>query len=129
MIESPDIVFTRVDANTFSKCKDDSIDYAVMEKTDRAAVVALEAGWSDVGSWTSLWETEAKNDNSNVTVGGTILENINNNYVNAEQRLVSFIGLDGVVVVETKDAVMVAYKDDTQSIKNSVSKLKTERRP
>jgi mannose-1-phosphate guanylyltransferase len=129
MIESPDIVFTRVDANTFSKCKDDSIDYAVMEKTDRAAVVALEAGWSDVGSWTSLWETEAKNDNSNVTVGDTILENINNNYVNAEQRLVSFIGLDGVVVVETKDAVMVAYKDDTQSIKNGVSKLKTERRP
>jgi mannose-1-phosphate guanylyltransferase/mannose-6-phosphate isomerase len=125
--ESPDLDFIRVDANVFSKCKDDSIDYAVMEKTDRAAVVALEAGWS--GSWTSLWETEAKNDNSNVTVGGTILENINNNYVNAEQRLVSFIGLDGVVVVETKDAVMVAHKDDTQSIKNVVNKLKAEKRP
>lgn len=127
--ESPDLDFIRVDANVFSKCKDDSIDYAVMEKTDSAAVVALDAGWSDVGSWTSLWETADKDDNGNVTVGDTILENTNNSYVNAEQRLVSVIGLDSVVVVETKDAVMVAHKDDTQSIKNVVNKLKAEKRP
>ncbi len=127
--EAPDLDFIRVDSEIFSTCPDDSIDYAVMEKTDSAAMVPLDAGWSDVGSWTSLWETADKDDNGNVCVGDTILENTKNSYVNAEQRLVSVIGLEDVIVVETKDAVMVAHKDDAQSIKNVVNKLKAEKRP
>jgi mannose-1-phosphate guanylyltransferase len=127
--ESPDLDFIRVDADVFSKCKDDSIDYAVMESTDSAAMVSLDAGWSDVGSWSSLWETSAKDDNGNVAIGDTILENTKNSYVNAEERLVSVIGLDDVIVVETKDAVMVAHKNDSQSIKDVVNKLKAEKRP
>ena len=127
--EAPDLDFIRVDSEIFATCPDDSIDYAVMEKTDSAAMVPLDAGWSDVGSWTSLWETANKDGNGNVCVGDTILENTKNSYVNAEQRLVSVIGLEDVIVVETKDAVMVAHKDDAQSIKNVVNKLKAEKRP
>ena len=127
--EAPDLDFIRVDSEIFSACPDDSIDYAVMEKTDSAAMVPLDAGWSDVGSWTSLWETADKDDNGNVCVGDTILENTKNSYVNAEQRLVSVIGLEDVIVVETKDAVMVAHKDDAQSIKAVVNRLKAEKRP
>ena len=127
--EAPDLDFIRVDSEIFSACPDDSIDYAVMEKTDSAAMVPLDAGWSDVGSWTSLWETADKDDNGNVCVGDTILENTKNSYVNAEQRLVSVIGLEDVIVVETKDAVMVAHKDDAQSIKAVVNRLKADKRP
>ena len=127
--EAPDLDFIRVDSEIFSACPDDSIDYAVMEKTDSAAMVPLDAGWSDVGSWTSLWETADKDDNGNVCVGDTVLENTKNSYVNAEQRLVSVIGLEDVIVVETKDAVMVAHKDDAQSIKTVVNRLKAEKRP
>jgi len=127
--EAHDLDFIRVDAEVFATCPDDSIDYAVMEKTDSAAMVPLDAGWSDVGSWTSLWETSEKDTNGNVCIGDTILENTKNSYINAEQRLVSVIGLNDVIVVETKDAVMVAHKDDAQSIKNVVNKLKAEKRP
>jgi len=127
--EAPDLDFIRVDSEIFATCPDDSIDYAVMEKTDSAAMVPLDAGWSDVGSWTSLWETADKDDSGNVCVGDTILENTKHSYINAEQRLVSVIGLEDVIVVETKDAVMVAHKDDAQSIKNVVNKLKAEKRP
>lgn len=127
--EAPDLDFIRVDSEIFATCPDDSIDYAVMEKTDSAAMVPLDAGWSDVGSWTSLWETADKDEDGNVCVGDTILEKTRNSYVNAEQRLVSVIGLEDVIVVETKDAVMVAHKDDAQSIKNVVNKLKAEKRP
>ena len=127
--ETADLDFTRVDHEIFATCPDDSIDYAVMEKTASAAMVPLDAGWSDVGSWTSLWETADKDSNGNVCVGDTMLENTKNSYINAEQRLVSVIGLENVVVVETKDAVMVAHKSDAQSIKNVVNKLKAEHRP
>ncbi len=127
--EAPDLDFIRVDSEIFSTCPDDSIDYAVMEKTDSAAMVPLDAGWSDVGSWTSLWETADKDEDGNICVGDTIVEKTRNSYVNAEQRLVSVIGLEDVIVVETKDAVMVAHKDDAQSIKNVVNKLKAEKRP
>ena len=127
--ETADLDFTRVDHDIFATCPDDSIDYAVMERTTSAAMVPLDAGWSDVGSWTSLWETADKDSNGNVCVGDTMLENTKNSYINAEQRLVSVIGLENVVVVETKDAVMVAHKSDAQSIKNVVNKLKAEHRP
>ncbi|WP_218310681.1 mannose-1-phosphate guanylyltransferase/mannose-6-phosphate isomerase [Alteromonas antoniana] len=128
--ESHDLDFIRVDADIFATCPDDSIDYAVMEKTQAAAMVPLDAGWSDVGSWTSLWDTaENKDENGNVVVGDAILEGVHNSYINAEERLISVIGLDDVVVVETKDAVMVAHKDKVQDIKKVVGTLKAEKRP
>ena len=128
--ECNDLDFIRIDPDVFAQCRDDSIDYAVMEQTDKAAMVPLDAGWSDVGSWSSLWETaDNKDQNGNVVVGDAILEGVNNSYINAEERLISVIGLDDVVVVETKDAVMVAHKDKVQNIKNVVNKLKADKRP
>lgn len=128
--EANDLDFVRVSAEIFAKCPDDSIDYAVMEKTDAAAVVPLDAGWNDVGSWSSLWETAKNKDaNGNVVVGDAILHDVNNSYVNAEQRLISIVGLDDVVVVETKDAVLVANKHKVQDIKHVVNQLKAEKRP
>jgi mannose-1-phosphate guanylyltransferase len=125
-----DMTFIRVDANEFAKCPDDSIDYAVMERTSDACMVPLDAGWNDVGSWTSLWETSQNKDTSgNVVIGDAILDGVTNSYINSEQRLIAVIGLDDVVVVETKDAVMVANKSKVQDIKNEVNKLKAEKRP
>lgn len=125
-----DLDFVRIDAEAFAACPDESIDYAVMEKTERAMMVSLDAGWNDVGSWSSLWDTSTqKDDNGNVTIGDVMLEGVTNSYVNSEQRLVSVIGLDDVVVVETKDAVMVANRNKVQDIKNVVNALKAEHRP
>ncbi|AEP30146.1 mannose-1-phosphate guanylyltransferase/mannose-6-phosphate isomerase [Brumicola nitratireducens] len=124
-----DMTFIRVDADEFAKCPDDSIDYAVMERTSDACMVPLDAGWNDVGSWTSLWETSQNKDTSgNVVIGDAILDGVTNSYINSEQRLIAVIGLDDVVVVETKDAVMVANKSKVQDIKNVVNKLKAEKR-
>jgi mannose-1-phosphate guanylyltransferase len=125
-----DMTFLRVDEEAFAACPDDSIDYAVMEKTADACVIPLDAGWSDVGSWSSLWDTASDKDtNGNVTVGDVMLEGVNNSYINSEQRLISVIGLDDVVVVETKDAVLVANKHKVQDIKNVVNELKAKKRP
>ena len=125
-----DLTFLRVDAEAFAECPDDSVDYAVMEHTSDACMVTLDAGWNDVGSWTSLWETSQNKDISgNVIVGDAILEDVTNSYINAEQRLIAVIGLDDVVVVETKDAVMVANKSKVQDIKNVVNKLRVAKRP
>ena len=124
-----DLDFIRVSEEIFATCPSDSIDYAVMEKTSDAAMVTLDAGWSDVGSWSSLWETGNKDNNGNVTIGDTLLESTNNSYVNAEDCLVSVIGLDDVVVVQTKDAVMVANKKNSEQIKTVVSHLKKHKRP
>ena len=124
-----DLDFVRIDQEIFASCPSDSIDYAVMEKTSEAAMVTLDAGWSDVGSWSSLWETGEKDENGNVTTGDTLLEGTKNSYVNAEHSLVAVIGLEDVVVVETKDAVMVANKKNAEHIKTVVNTLKAEKRP
>ncbi|WP_102796585.1 mannose-1-phosphate guanylyltransferase/mannose-6-phosphate isomerase [Bowmanella denitrificans] len=127
--ESQDLDFVRVDNDIFAACPSDSIDYAVMEKTDAAAVVPMDAGWNDVGSWSSLWEVQKKDAKGNVVRGDAILENVHNSYVNAEQRLIALVGIDNVVVVETKDAILVAHKDQVQDIKKVVDKLKAKKRP
>jgi mannose-1-phosphate guanylyltransferase len=127
--QTQDMDFTRINADVFATCPDDSIDYAVMEHTKDAAMVPLDAGWSDVGSWSSLWETAEKDPQGNATVGDVMLHDTTNSYVNAEGKLVSVIGLDNVVVVETKDAVMVAHKDKVQDIKHVVNQLKAQQRP
>lgn len=128
--ESEDLDFVRISAEVFAACPDDSIDYAVMEKTDAAAVVPLDAGWNDVGSWSSLWETSSHKDkDNNVVVGDAILHNVSNSYINSEERLISVVGLDDIVVVETKDSVLVANKSKVQDIKHIVNTLKREKRP
>jgi mannose-1-phosphate guanylyltransferase len=127
--ETKDMDFVRVDKAVFETCANDSIDYVVMEKTNDAAVVPMDAGWSDVGSWSTLWEVSEKDGNGNVTRGDAMLHNVKDSYVYGEERLISVIGLDDVVVVETKDAVLVAAKDQVQDIKSVVNQLKAEQRP
>ena len=100
-----------IDEATFACCPDNSIDYAVMEKTQRACVVPLTAGWSDVGCWSSLWEVNEKDANGNVTKGDVVIQDSRNCMIHGNGKLVSVIGLENIVVVETKDAVMIARKD------------------
>ena len=125
---SRDLDFTRVDADAFKASPSDSIDYAVMEHTTQAMVVPLDAGWSDIGSWDALWEISAKDTNNNTLVGDVVVNGVENSYVWSENRLVSVIGLNDVVVVETADAVMVAALDQAQDVKAVVKRLKDEER-
>lgn len=124
----PDMDFVRVDRMAFTACPDDSIDYAVMEKTSDAVVVPLDAGWSDVGSWSSLWEISEKDENGNVQRGDVVNHDSRNNYVFAESGLVTTVGIENIVVVQTKDAVLVASKDKVQEVKHIVNHLKNTER-
>ena len=123
-----DLDFIRLDRDIFESCPSDSIDYAVMEHTDKAVVVPLSAGWNDVGSWSSIWECSEKLDNENVTKGDVVLDAVSGSYIHSETRLVSAVGVEDLIIVETADAVMVAHKDKVQDVKNIVNKLKTETR-
>ncbi|MBD1391437.1 mannose-1-phosphate guanylyltransferase/mannose-6-phosphate isomerase [Neiella sp. HB171785] len=125
---SHDLDFVRVNSERFLKCPDDSIDYAVMEKTDRAVVIPLDAGWNDVGSWSALWEVNDKDQHGNVTRGDVMVHESNNTYVNAEEKLVAVVGLDNIIVVETKDAVLVADQNRVQDVKSIVNELKAQDR-
>jgi mannose-1-phosphate guanylyltransferase len=121
---NPDLDFIRVNKEAFVACPDDSVDYAVMEKTSAAVVVPLDAGWSDVGSWSSLWDISCKDVDGNVCIGDVLNVGSHNNYVYAETGLVATVGLQDVVVVQTKDAVLVAAKNKVQDIKTVVQRLK-----
>lgn len=121
---SPDLDFIRVDESAFKTCPNDSIDYAVMEKTADAVVVPMDAGWSDVGSWSSLWDISEKDSEGNVYQGDVLPHNSRNNYVFAESSLVSTVGVDDLVVVQTKDAVLVAARDQVQDVKKIVEQIK-----
>ncbi|WED21993.1 mannose-1-phosphate guanylyltransferase/mannose-6-phosphate isomerase [Vibrio sp. JC009] len=123
-----DLDFIRVNEKEFLKCPDDSIDYAVMEHTEKAIVVPLDAGWSDVGSWSALWEVSEKDQQGNVYHGDTILKGTKDCYIYAPNKLVAAVGLENVVVIETKDAVLVADKDKVQEVKKIVEHLKAESR-
>ncbi len=132
-----DMDFVRVDGESFAECPDESIDYAIMEPLsalggDHAQVVVapLDAGWSDVGSWSALWDIAEKCENGNATLGGgdVILEDTTNSFVYSGARLVTTLGLDGVVVVDTPDALLVASKDKVQEVKKIVAKIKQQRR-
>jgi len=125
---SPDLDFVRLDREAFAACPDDSIDYAVMEKTGEAVVVPMEAGWSDVGSWSSLWEALEQDGEGNVARGDTILTQTRNSYVYSDNRLVATVGCDNLVVIETRDAVLVANKDAVQEVKAVVNTLKAQQR-
>jgi mannose-1-phosphate guanylyltransferase/mannose-6-phosphate isomerase len=123
-----DLDFTRLDAAAFEKCRSDSIDYAVMEKAGDVVVVPLDAGWSDVGSWSALHEASKRDAAGNVTRGDVIAEDTRNCYLYAESRLVAVVGLEDHVVVETKDAVLVAPKESVQDVKLLVNRLKADKR-
>lgn len=126
--------FYRVDKSAFTTCPSDSIDYAVMEKVSqskggfRAAVVPLDAGWSDVGAWAAIWEVGIPDADGNVARGDVITHNTRNSLLFAEHRLVAGVGLEDMVVVETADAVMVAPKHRAQEVKQIVERLKSENR-
>jgi len=123
-----DLDFVRVNAGVFSQCPDNSIDYAVMEKTDSAAVVPLDAGWSDIGSWSALWEIGEKDERGNVTKGDVLAHDTSNSFIHADHKLVATVGVENVVVVETKDALLVAHKDRVQDVKKVVEAIKNDGR-
>ena len=119
-----DLDFTRIDAATFEACPADSIDYAVMEKTADAVVVPLKAGWSDIGSWSALYEASDAGAHGNVTHGDVLSEDTHGSYLHSESRLVAAVGVKDHVVIETKDAVLVAPMDRVQDVKKLVQRLK-----
>jgi mannose-1-phosphate guanylyltransferase/mannose-6-phosphate isomerase len=123
-----DTDFIRLGREAFSACVADSIDYAVMEHTRRAAVVPVSIGWSDVGSWDALWELGAKDQNGNSTHGNVVAEDTRNCYLRSEAGLLAAIGIADLVVVATDDAVMVAPRNRTQEVKSLVARLARDRR-
>ena len=123
-----DLDFTRIDTRIFGSCPSDSIDYAVMEKTAGAVVVPLDAGWSDVGSWSALHEASTLDGDGNVCQGDVLQQDSRGCFLYAESRLVTAVGLADHVVVETKDAVLVAPRDRVQDVKKLVGRLKEQGR-
>ena len=119
-----DLDFYRVDREAFERISGDSIDYAVMEKTDKGVVIPLDAGWNDLGSFDALWQTGQKDQYNNVTSGDVLVHDVKDTYVHAESRLVTAVGLDGFVIVDTEDAVLVAPRDKVQNVKKIVAQLK-----
>jgi mannose-1-phosphate guanylyltransferase/mannose-6-phosphate isomerase len=119
-----DADFIRLDEQAFAASPNISIDYAVMERTARAAVVAgADLGWNDIGSWSSLAEIGERDENGNTLIGDVFAEGVKNSYIRAEQRMVATIGLDNVIVVETADAVLVVHRDRAQDVKKVVEWL------
>ena len=123
-----DLDFLRVDKVKFESCPAASIDYAVMEKTSDAVVVPMDAGWRDIGSWLSLWDISKKDGKGNSTHGDVILHDSHNSYVRTDGKLVAAIGVKDLVIVTTKDAIMVAHKNSVQDIKLVAEKLKENSR-
>lgn len=121
--------FHRLDSAAFHDCPSDSIDYAVMERLagdqTQAVVIPLDAGWSDIGAWSSLWEVLPQDADGNILRGDVIAEDTHNSLLFAEHRLLAAIGLEDIIVIETSDAVLVAHKDHAQSVKQVVAKIKS----
>jgi mannose-1-phosphate guanylyltransferase/mannose-6-phosphate isomerase len=115
--------FVRPEVETFSACPSDSIDYAVMEKSVNAAMIPLNAGWSDVGSWSALQDVTPSDDQGNALNGDVIVHDCKGSFVQAESRLVAAVGLEDVIIVETKDSVLVANKHKSQDVKELVNQL------
>ena len=123
-----DFDFLRIDNNEFKKCKDKSVDYAVMEKTPQGVVVPLNTSWSDVGSWSSLWNTKLKDKNNNVCEGDIINENSKDSYIYSESRLVAAVGISELVIIDTQDALLVASKKHIKSIEKIYKNLSQNNR-
>lgn len=120
---SRDLDFLRLDAESFAACPSDSIDCAVMERTAEAAVIPVEMGWSDIGSWGALWEIGAKDAAGNVTVGDVIAEETRDSYIRSEHGLVATLGVDNLVIVDTGDVLLVAARERVQDVKKIVERI------
>ena len=125
---TPDLDFVRLAPVEFEACPSESVDYAVMEHTRRAAVVPADMAWNDIGAWSALWDVAVKDGQGNAVRGDVMLENARNNFVRAETRMVAMLGVSDLVVVETADVVLVANKDQVQDVKKLVDRLKAEKR-
>jgi mannose-1-phosphate guanylyltransferase/mannose-6-phosphate isomerase len=123
-----DLDFIRIHKEAFLACPDDSIDYAVMEKTKDAVVVPLDAGWNDVGGFAALWQVAAKDKSNNVLRGEVFSYNSHDLYVHSDDKMVATVGVNDLVIVNTKDAILVAHKDCTQDVKHIVNQLKAAER-
>lgn len=123
-----DLDFCRLEENSFSACLPLSVDVAVMEKTDKAVVVPSDIGWSDLGSWSALWEMQPKDEQGNAVRGEVFTHDAHNCYINAERRLVAVVGVDDLVVVETADAILVTHREHSQNVKKIVEWLNHEGR-
>jgi mannose-1-phosphate guanylyltransferase/mannose-1-phosphate guanylyltransferase/mannose-6-phosphate isomerase len=123
-----DLDFLRLDREAFAQAPSNSIDYAVMEHTSHAAVVPVEMGWSDVGTWDALWMVGTQDHAGNVTAGDVVAEDTKNSYLRAESGLLAVLGVEDLVVVATSDAVMVSRRDRAQDIKQIVAKLERDKR-
>lgn len=119
-----DLDFLRLDAGAFAECTSDSVDYAIMEKTDSAVVVPLDAGWSDLGSWASLLELGPRDQDENVVLGDVVTKDVNNCYLRSEARLLTALGVKDLIVVDSSDALLVVHKDRVQDVKAIVNQLK-----
>ena len=120
--------FIWLEKESFSNCKNISIDYAVMEHTDRASVLPIDVGWNDIGSWSSYWDVNEKDRDGNILKGDTITVNTSDCLIQSEYKLVATVGVNDLIIVDTKDAVMVASKNNSQSIKDVVEILKSQNR-
>ncbi len=123
-----DLDFFRLDQNSFSNCPDDSIDYAVMEKSTDVVVVPMNAGWSDIGSWPALSAIKEQDEHGNVSQGDTLLLETTNCFVHSEKKLITALGVDNLVVVDTPDALLIADKNSTQDVKKIVNELMQQQR-
>lgn len=127
-VQNADLDFVRLDEVAFKACPDESIDYAVMEKTADAVVIPLDAGWSDVGSWSSLADICEKDESGNSVQGDVLLQDTRNTYVRSEKKLIATVGVEDLVITESDDAILVAHKDRVQDVKKIVDRLKAENR-
>lgn len=126
--KTTDLDFIRIGSQKFQQCPENSIDYAIMENTAQGVVVCLDVGWNDLGSWSSLWQSNQKDENQNVIFGDVLAEQSQRNYIYSSSRLVTVLGVEDLIVVETKDAVLIAHQDKSQEIKKVVEQLKIEQR-
>jgi len=128
-IKTPkDLDFIRLDNKEFYNCPNKSIDYAVMEKTNTGVVVPFKGGWSDIGSWETLWDSKSKDSDNNVAEGDVVLNKVKNSYIHSTNRLVSVNDLSDLVIIDTQDALLVSSKKSSQDIKNLVLTLKNDGR-
>ncbi len=124
-----DLDFVRLDEKLFASCPANSVDYAVMEKTGKGAMVPLNTAWSDLGSWSSLYDAGKKDEQGNVLLGDVLTQDTTGCYLHAEKRLLAAVGLRNIIVIETPDAILVADKDKAQQVKTVSSRLKQMKRP
>ncbi|RBO78324.1 mannose-1-phosphate guanylyltransferase/mannose-6-phosphate isomerase [Marinomonas aquiplantarum] len=123
-----DMDFVRIDAELFSQCPEESIDFAVMEPTNKAKVVPYTGDWSDIGAWDALYDYADKDEDQNVLLGDVMAEGTNNCLVRSESRLVATVGVKDLVIVETADVVLVMDKNQAQDVKKIVKRIKQEMR-